>query len=156
MPLPPRDNTDGSHHVPLCRIATKCFQATPYLSDVRRVPVRLCKYDSVGALCLYTEKIPPSFPESNITGNEDCLFLNIFAPANKINLPVMVYIHGGGYGQGQANVDLTSIINMNKNSFIGVSIQYRVCKVKSCSVYCDLRADCLYSLEHSGSCPPTK
>ncbi|KAL9634527.1 MAG: hypothetical protein Q9164_004034 [Protoblastenia rupestris] len=66
------------------------------------------------------------FPESNITGNEDCLFLNIFAPADKINLPVMVYIHGGGYGQGQANVDLTSIINMNNNSFIGVSIQYRL------------------------------
>lgn len=33
---------------------------------------------------------------------------------------------GGGYGAGQGNMDLSSIINMNNNDFIGVAIQYRV------------------------------
>ncbi|KAL9578635.1 MAG: hypothetical protein Q9203_007022 [Teloschistes exilis] len=35
-------------------------------------------------------------------------------------------VDGGGYGAGQANYDLTEIINTNNNSFIGVTIQYRV------------------------------
>ncbi|KAI4235596.1 MAG: hypothetical protein LQ352_008077 [Teloschistes flavicans] len=68
----------------------------------------------------------PSPPEYNFTGNEDCLFLNVFAPQGKTNLPVLVYIHGGGYGSGQANYDLSEIINTNNNSFIGVTIQYRL------------------------------
>ena len=69
-------------------------------------------------------------PGFNYTGNEDCLFLSVYAPQNKTNLPVLVWIHGGGYGMGQGNQDLSSIINTNNNSFIGVAIQYRV------SLYC--------------------
>lgn len=38
----------------------------------------------------------------------------------------MIYIHGGGYGAGNAQVDLSSIINTNGNSFVAVAIQYRV------------------------------
>lgn len=60
------------------------------------------------------------------TGNEDCLFLNVFAPENAQNLPVLVWIHGGGYGLGSANEDLTDIITTNNGSFIGVAIQYRL------------------------------
>jgi carboxylesterase type B len=61
-----------------------------------------------------------------IFGDEDCLFLNVYAPSSAQNLPVLVYIHGGGYGAGNGQQDLTSIINGNGNSFIGVAIQYRV------------------------------
>ena len=63
------------------------------------------------------------------TGNfstEDCLFLNIYAPPNASNLPVLVWIHGGGYGLGNGQEDLSGIITANNNSFIGVAIQYRV------------------------------
>lgn len=31
-------------------------------------------------------------------GSEDCLFLNVYAPANASSLPVLVWIRGGGYG----------------------------------------------------------
>ena len=62
----------------------------------------------------------------NFTGNEDCLFLSVYAPQNKTNLPVLVWIHGGGYGAGQGSEDLSAIINSNGNDFIGVAIQYRV------------------------------
>ncbi|SPC67667.1 related to esterase [Ustilago sp. UG-2017b] len=58
--------------------------------------------------------------------DEDCLFLNVFAPHNASNLPVMVWIHGGGYGAGNGQYDFTSIIKANKNNFIGVAIQYRL------------------------------
>ncbi|KUJ18614.1 alpha/beta-hydrolase [Mollisia scopiformis] len=61
-----------------------------------------------------------------IASTEDCLFLNVYAPSNAKNLPVLVYIHGGGYGAGNGQQDLSSIINGNGNSFIGVAIQYRL------------------------------
>ena len=57
---------------------------------------------------------------------EDCLFLNIYSPANASNLPVLVWIHGGGYGLGNGQQDLTDIINTNNNGFVGVAIQYRL------------------------------
>ena len=81
------------------------------------------------------DTLPQNCPQSpdapiaagfNFTGNEDCLFLSVYAPQNKTNLPVLVWIHGGGYGQGQGNEDLSPIINTNNNDFIGVAIQYRV------------------------------
>ncbi|MCJ1373276.1 hypothetical protein MMC20_004504 [Loxospora ochrophaea] len=68
----------------------------------------------------------PGNPGADTSGYEDCLFLSVYAPANATNLPVLVWIHGGGYGLGQGNQDLSSIINTNKNSFIGVAIQYRL------------------------------
>jgi len=64
--------------------------------------------------------------------DEDCLFLNVYVPANASNLPVLVWIHGGGYGLGNGQQDLSRIINANNNNFIGVAIQYRV-STDSCS-----------------------
>nr|AEN99944.1 carboxylesterase [Dactylellina cionopaga] len=61
-----------------------------------------------------------------INGNEDCLFLNVYAPSRKQNLPVLVWIHGGGYGFGDGSQDPTATIKENGNTFIGVSIQYRL------------------------------
>lgn len=68
---------------------------------------------------------PPGY---NFTGSEDCLFLSVYAPPNAMNLPVLVYIHGGGYGTGggETNEDLGPIIVANNHSFIGVTIQYRL------------------------------
>lgn len=64
----------------------------------------------------------------NQTGaSEDCLFLNVYSPSNASGpLPVLVWIHGGGYGAGNGRQDLSAIINANNNSFVGVAIQYRV------------------------------
>lgn len=62
------------------------------------------------------------------SGSEDCLFLNVYAPNYEPgkNLPVLVWIHGGGYGAGNGQQDMSEIINANDNSFVAVSIQYRV------------------------------
>ena len=61
-----------------------------------------------------------------IPGDEDCLFLNVAAPPGASGLPVMVWIHGGGYGAGDGSQDMTQLINANGKAFIGVSIQYRL------------------------------
>ncbi|KAK4188595.1 Alpha/Beta hydrolase protein [Podospora australis] len=59
-------------------------------------------------------------------GDEDCLFLNVAAPAGATKLPVVVWIHGGGYGFGDGAQDLTELINDNGKRFIGVAMNYRL------------------------------
>jgi len=60
--------------------------------------------------------------------SEDCLFLNVFAPPpTKKRLPVLVWVHGGGYFAGYAaSYDPTAMIQASNNSFIAVIIQYRL------------------------------
>ncbi|KAI1170974.1 carboxylesterase [Nemania sp. FL0916] len=77
----------------------------------------------------------PQCPQSPISldaippvpsGDEDCLFLNVIAPANKKHLPVLVWIHGGGYGLGNNRYEFSEQIRTNGNSYIAVSIAYRL------------------------------
>ncbi|KAF2280548.1 alpha/beta-hydrolase [Westerdykella ornata] len=75
---------------------------------------------------------PQAYPSSPnppfVPGDEDCLFLNVYAPPTlkSQKLPVLVWIHGGGYGLGDGKQDLSELINDNKKAFIGVTIQYRL------------------------------
>jgi para-nitrobenzyl esterase len=74
---------------------------------------------SFGSYCPQT----PGF----LGGNEDCLYLNVYAPAGatKKNLPVMVWIHGGAYvlGTGQT-YDPASLVT--RGNAIVVTINYRL------------------------------
>ena len=80
---------------------------------------------SYGPQCPQSPASTDSISEFQLN-DEDCLFANVYAPANASNLPVLVWIHGGGYGTGSGRLDLSSIINGNDNGFIGITIQYRV------------------------------
>ncbi|KAM0803482.1 carboxylesterase type B [Usnea florida] len=86
---------------------------------------RLLRGDTLPQKC---PQSPPAHIASgfNLTGNEDCLFLSVYSPRNATNLPVFVYIHGGGYGAGQGNTDMSPIINANNDNFVAVAIQYRL------------------------------
>ncbi|KAL1792518.1 hypothetical protein ACET3X_009025 [Alternaria dauci] len=70
----------------------------------------------------------PSLPSGGVTipTSEDCLFLNVQSPANASDLPVLVWIHGGGYGTGSGRQDFTELLTTTGNSFVVVSIQYRL------------------------------
>ena len=86
---------------------------------------QILRGDTLPQNCPQSPQSP--FPSGfNFTGNEDCLFLNVYSPQNATSLPVFVYIHGGGYGQGQGNTDMSPIINANNDNFVAVAIQYRV------------------------------
>ena len=55
---------------------------------------------------------------------EDCLYLNVQAPANvSTALSVLIWIHGGGFTSGNSYLNATSFI---KNNIIVVSIEYRL------------------------------
>lgn len=60
--------------------------------------------------------------------SEDCLFLNVFAPANNDSLhAVLVYFHGGGFSYGGITLDLldTSELSAREN-IITVEVGYRL------------------------------
>ncbi|OJD30021.1 carboxylesterase type b [Diplodia corticola] len=59
--------------------------------------------------------------------SEDCLFLNVYAPDDAHDLPVFVWIHGGGYDLGgTVPYDPSALINTNNQDFVAVVIQYRL------------------------------
>lgn len=60
-------------------------------------------------------------------GNENCLHLNVFTPTQNLkNLPVMVWIHGGGMLVDGARDAQFTPINLIKNGVIVVTFDYRL------------------------------
>lgn len=67
---------------------------------------------------------------SEIVGSEDCLYLNIFIPyipgIQKMNLPVLVFIHGGGFSSGSSNsTEYAPDYLLDKNVIL-VTFNYRL------------------------------
>ncbi|WP_392552385.1 carboxylesterase family protein [Orbus wheelerorum] len=59
--------------------------------------------------------------------SEDCLYLNIWAPVkSKKELPVIIYLHGGGFVEGSTNVAIYDGENLAKQDVIFVSFNYRL------------------------------
>ena len=70
-----------------------------------------------------------SFSRMNVTsGVEDCLYLNVYKPMTETSdrLPVMVYIHGGGFTVGSGSLSLLDPANILDNDVILVTINYRL------------------------------
>ncbi len=81
---------------------------------------------SVGALC-------PQPPPNGDPGvgpppmDEDCLTLNVWRPAARGPLlPVMVWIHGGGYNNGSGTADLYDGTSLARRGVVMVTINYRL------------------------------
>ena len=79
-----------------------------------------------GSVCLQfklSENLIKPFT-SNFTFSEDCLYLDIYSPNISLSLPVMVYIHGGGYVLGTAITSPSDILALQ--GVVVVIIQYRL------------------------------
>ena len=66
------------------------------------------------------------FDEGQLKGSEDCLTVNVQRPENGENLPVFVYIHGGGYNTGACNVPLYNGRSFAEHGIVYVAFQYRL------------------------------
>jgi para-nitrobenzyl esterase len=76
-----------------------------------------------GPTCAQVTTLGPFAGPPN--SNEDCLYLNVFTPDTKANLPVLVWIHGGGYFDGASNdYDATKLVTQGK--LVVVTINYRL------------------------------
>jgi para-nitrobenzyl esterase len=113
--------------------------ATPPVGDLRwKAPINPGPWDGV----LNTTEFAPVCPQKQfdqgggegvVVGDESCLFLNIWTPElNTSNLPVMVFIHGGGNQQGGASeINGGALMYEGKNlaergNNVVVTIQYRL------------------------------
>lgn len=77
-----------------------------------------------GAACLQTG----AFGGGGDNANEDCLTLNVWTPANHkaAKLPVMVWIHGGGFTGGSSAVRFYDGTAFARDGVVLVSLNYRL------------------------------
>ncbi|KAF1350447.1 alpha/beta-hydrolase [Lizonia empirigonia] len=81
-----------------------------------------------GPLCIGTKSALTA--EFGDKWSEDCLYVNVFAPAKATNtskLPVYVFIQGGGFNMnGNANYDGADLIDAAGGDMVVVNFNYRV------------------------------
>jgi len=76
-----------------------------------------------GPTCAQVTTLGPFAGPPN--SNEDCLYLNVFTPNVKTKLPVLVWLHGGGYFDGASNdYDASKLVTRGK--LVVVTINYRL------------------------------
>ena len=66
--------------------------------------------------------------EAPMLGGEDCLAVNVWAPPAEpgAHLPVMVWVHGGGFFRGAASEPLYDGAALARRGVVLVSVQYRL------------------------------
>jgi para-nitrobenzyl esterase len=78
---------------------------------------------SFGPSCAQITTLGPFAGPAN--NNEDCLYLNVFTPDLKAKLPVLLWIHGGGYYDGESNdYDATELAGRGR--LVVVTFNYRL------------------------------
>lgn len=73
-----------------------------------------------GSVCV--QGITPN----RVNGSEDCLFINVYTPRLYDNLPVMVWIYGGGFIGGDSTYNIYGPDFFMNEDIIFVSFNYRV------------------------------
>jgi para-nitrobenzyl esterase len=106
--------------------------AAPPVSDLRwRAPQPAVKWQGVRQ----TDKYAPYCMQANVgptytrsTASEDCLYLNVWTPAKtpKDKIPVLVWIHGGGFSAGANMEPLFDGDVVAKKGVVLVNITYRL------------------------------
>ncbi|XP_075165587.1 cricklet [Haematobia irritans] len=113
------------------------FQGIPYavppVGDLRfRSPLPFERFDVAELDCLKERDVCHHRDPftGDIIGSENCLFLNVYVPKNasksKGPLPVMVWIHGGGFTFGNGNSDYYLPLSLLQEDVIVVTFNYRL------------------------------
>ncbi|XP_063602950.1 esterase E4-like [Penaeus indicus] len=102
--------------------------AEPPVGDLRfKNPVPAAPWSGVRNGSLPTPMCPQQHPllDSKPLGQEDCLFLSVYTPRPyESDLPVMVWIHGGGFTIG--NAGFYGPLPLLTKDVVLVTIQYRL------------------------------
>lgn len=68
------------------------------------------------------------FPQASFPKSEDCLYLNVWTPAKSAasSLPVMVWIHGGGFRVGSSSEPIYDGEEIARKGVVVVTLNYRL------------------------------
>lgn len=97
--------------------------AKPPINELRfKSPQKLLKFDQEELDCTRDREgcVHRSVYLQEVIGSEDCLYLNVYVPPNdgSKKLPVMAYIHGGGFSFDSSSIEWlvrqTSFINISR------------------------------------------
>ena len=107
--------------------------AAPPVGDLRwRPPQPALAWSGIRDASKFGSSCPQQYIKNlsdglGLPGDEDCLKLNVYVPAKAgKNLPVMVWIHGGGLIVDGARDPQFTPINLVKNGVIVVTFDYRL------------------------------
>jgi len=111
--------------------------AAPPVGDLRwKEPQPVAAWEEVLACDDFSPACPqPAWPYPILSGimdvgktSEDCLYLNVWTPAQNPDesMPVMVWIYGGGFSTGASNIPIYNGRHLAENGVVLVSFNYRV------------------------------
>jgi para-nitrobenzyl esterase len=102
--------------------------AAPPVGDLRwRAPQPVAKWKGIFQATRFAPG-PVEVMKFAFGNSEDCLYLNIWTPAktSRERIPVLVWIHGGGFNMGSASEAMFSGDSLAKKGVVLVCISYRV------------------------------
>ncbi|MET0755697.1 MAG: carboxylesterase family protein [Pseudoxanthomonas sp.] len=80
-----------------------------------------------GAACIQpTARVQSIYAQDIGPTNEDCLTLNVWAPANAKDAPVLVWIHGGALRTGSSKEPFYDGAKLARRDLVVVSVNYRL------------------------------
>src|SRR5579862_2047693 len=105
--------------------------ATPPVGDLRwRAPRPPASWEGVRAMDRYGAACMQPTGLANLQGlppmSEDCLTLNIWAPAQPEKAPVMLWIHGGAFVEGSGALAAYAGTELARQGVVVVTINYRL------------------------------
>lgn len=105
--------------------------AEPPVGDLRWIaPVEKAAWEGTLEAKSYSKACPQSVAVGTgqvMPWDEDCLYLNVFRPNDtKKDMPVMVFIHGGGYVNGGASLATYEASWLSLKGVIIVTLNYRL------------------------------
>ena len=123
----------GTWHSGVARFSGIPFAAPP-VGELRfRPPQPVEAWDGVRAADSFGPIAPqnPSIMDALFGGDseqwdEDCLYLNVWTPSLEGALPVMVWIHGGGFEMGSGSSPLYDGTSFARDGVVLVTLNYRL------------------------------
>lgn len=107
--------------------------AAPPVGQLRwKAPAPVAAWQGVRPATAFAPACPQtgvSMPgEAPPATSEDCLYLNVWSPTDRSDepLPVVVWIHGGGWTNGATAMPLYSGANLARRGVVFVSVAYRL------------------------------
>lgn len=101
--------------------------AAPPVGDLRwRAPQPAAAWTGTREALQVGDQCPQSLSYSGPSNEEDCLYLNVWAPSGAHDLPVMVWLHGGAFIFGSGGDKYYAGDHLAEKGVVVVTLNYRL------------------------------